>query len=81
MDRVSVDEALAVIERLIAVALEDHPGADEFLTRPLWLPELLVARTLLDHLVGQAESLRSDSSPILRHCRTVPIGVTESQRE
>jgi hypothetical protein len=37
-----VDEMVATLERLYAAALDgDHPGADEFLARLAWLPELL----------------------------------------
>jgi hypothetical protein len=32
---------LATVERLYAVAIEDHPGSAEFLARTAWLPELL----------------------------------------
>ena len=35
------DEILATIERLYAVAIEDHPGSDEFLDRMAWLPALI----------------------------------------
>jgi hypothetical protein len=37
-----VDEMLATIERLYAVALDcEHPGAEEFLQRMGWLPTLI----------------------------------------
>src|SRR5690242_19642162 len=40
--RANVDGMLATLERLYAAALDgDHPGADEFLDRMAWLPELL----------------------------------------
>jgi hypothetical protein len=32
---------LATVERLCAVAIEDHPGSAEFLDRMSWLPPLL----------------------------------------
>ena len=35
------DEILATIERLYAVAIEDHPGSAEFLDRMAWLPALV----------------------------------------
>jgi hypothetical protein len=31
---------LATLERLYAVAIEGHPGSDEFLDRMAWLPAL-----------------------------------------
>jgi hypothetical protein len=40
--RANVDAMCATLERLFAAALDgDQPGADEFLNRMRWLPELL----------------------------------------
>jgi hypothetical protein len=37
----NVDEMLATIERLYAMATDDQPGSAEFLDRMAWLPALL----------------------------------------
>ena len=39
--RANVDEVLATIERLYAMATDDQPGAAEFLDRMAWLPALV----------------------------------------
>jgi len=50
--RSNTDGILATIERLYAMALEDHPGSDEFLGRMAWLP-------MHGHLsVGNGSALR-----------------------
>jgi hypothetical protein len=39
--RANVDSILDTVERLYAMATDDHPGSAEFLTRMAWLPALV----------------------------------------